>query len=256
MIDTFDDPLADDEIPMPPELPRLPHAEMPEAHVHARYQALTQEIARTQEHNEPTTQPRIRLRTHWKIALPAIALGVAGLTTLSLTLGSHSTPADQGDAALIASWTPIPTPLTTAQRHAALQQCTNGPIQPSRVILAEQRGKVTVLLLTSGPDDVTCILGATEDTQSPSFDVWPATANNQDFGTRVMAFPGNTPGDFAAGTVAPDVVKATVTLTDGQVVTAMVDDGWAFVWWPDKAAAKTLTEYTADGSIVSTSNPQ
>jgi hypothetical protein len=258
MIDTFDEPMADDETPVLAELPRLPHVEMPEGRVHVRYLALAQEVARDLVHEETSGTrfgPRRGVRLRWKIAVPAIALGAAGLAALSLAVvGSDSAPAGQGDGALIASWTPIPTPLTAAQRHDALQQCTNGPIQPSRVVLAEQRGKATVLLLVSGPDYVTCILGATEDTQRPSYVVWPASAANQDFGTRVMAFPGDTPGDFAVGTVAPDVAKATVTLTDGQVVTAMVDDGWAFVWWPDKAAAKTLTEYTTDGSIVSTSN--
>lgn len=258
MIDTFNEPMADNEIPVLAELPRLPHVEMPEARVHVRHLALTREIARGSVPEETSgTGPGVRrgVRLRWKIAVPAIALGAAGLAALSLTVvGSNSAPADQGDAALIASWTPIPTPLTAAQRHDAVQRCAGGPIEPSRVVLAEQRGKATVLLLTSGSDYAACFLDATGDSRVPSYVVWAATADDQDFGTRVMAFPGDVPGDFAVGKVAPDVAKATVTLTDGQVVTAMVDDGWAFVWWPDKAAAKTLTEYAADGAIVSTNN--
>lgn len=248
MIDIFDEPLADDEIPVLAELPRLPQVAMPEARVRARYLALQREIARDcADEGTVHATPGFRrgVRAHWKIAASAIALGAAGWLALSITVGSHTVPADQGDAVLVASWTPIPAPATVAQRQDAARRCSSAS---SRIVLAEQRGQVTALLLTSSSGYEACIVGGG---QLPSVTVWSAAAHNQDFGTRVLAMRPF-PAAFEVGTVASDVAKVTVTLTDGRVATATLDDGWAFVWWPDNATAKTVTEYAADGSILST----
>ncbi len=47
----------------------------------------------------------------------------------------------------------------------------------------------------------------------------------------------------------------TFTLTDGSVVTASVNGGWAFAWWPGSATAQTITQYAADGSVLNESQP-
>lgn len=246
MIDVFDKPLADDEIPVLAELPRLPRVEMPETGVHARYLALKREVARDcAEAGDANPGFRRGVREHWKIAASAIALGAAGWLALSATVGSHTVPADHGEAVLAASWTPVPVPATAAQQRDAALRCSRAP---SRVVLAEQRGEVTALLLASSSGYEACIVGGG---QPLSVTVWVAAAGNQGFGTRVLAMRPF-PATFEVGAVGADVAKATVTLTDGRVVTATLTDGWGFVWWPDNVTAKTVTEYAADGSILST----
>jgi hypothetical protein len=39
---------------------------------------------------------------------------------------------------------------------------------------------------------------------------------------------------------------------NGDTVTATGADGWTFVWWPGGATAKTVTEYAANGHVVTT----
>jgi hypothetical protein len=41
---------------------------------------------------------------------------------------------------------------------------------------------------------------------------------------------------------------------NGDIVTATGADGWAFVWWLGSATAKTVTEYAANGHVVTTLN--
>lgn len=72
-----------------------------------------------------------------------------------------------------------------------------------------------------------------------SVSVWLSTVrSNWDYGSR---------GDIA-GRVAPEVDELTVVLSDGQRVTATINDGWFLAWWPHWSAAVSL-EVVADGAI-------
>ena len=250
-IDTFDAPLADDEIPLLTELPQVPSTDMPAARVQARYHSLLREVGRGNDARHATAAGAVaasalrRRSLSWKVAVTGgLALGVLAVTlALGYAPASHGSAAD--DAALAASWTPTPTTATSAQAHDAAQRCSTAP---ARIVLAEQRGDVTAVLLASGSTLEGCVVGGD---QRLSVALWSASAPNHDFGSRALAMQPF-PAAFEVGQVAPDVATATITLTDNRVVTATVADGWAFAWWPGGATAKSVTEYAANGSVVKT----
>lgn len=250
-LDTIDGPLADEDVPVLGELPFVPSTAMPALQVQTRYHALLREVGRDGEKRAGAGAGSgaglLRRRAlRWKVALPGLALGVLAVTLALSYGGNGAAGAGPGldDSALAASWTPVATVPSAAQVQDAKQRCTTLPAQ---VVVAEQRGQVTAMVLTSGTTREACVVGGG---QQLSVELWSA-ASPADFGSRVVAM-GKYHAAFEAGQVAPDVATARVTLSDGKVVTATVKDGWAFVWWPGSAAAQTVTEYAADGSVVKT----
>jgi hypothetical protein len=255
MIDTHPEPLADDDIPMLTELPAVPCVAMPASRAQTRYHALLREVGRDGGKSAGSgSRAALRRGLRWKLAVPGAALGILAVAlALNFGPGQHGSPGSGqggGGAALAASWTPIPTKATAAETDAAVQRCSTAP---ARVVLAEQRGEVTAILLASGTNREACIVGNVGDDLPPSVSLWSASAPNQDFGSRVLAVQG-IPADFVVGQVASDVATATVTLSDGSVVTASVADGWAFAWWPSGATAKSVAEYAANGDVVTASD--
>ena len=255
-IDAYDPPLADDEIPVLTELPQVPSTQMPAARVRARHHALLREIHRDDARQTTTAVSTNALRRRnlltWKIAVPGAVLGILAVTlALNFGPGQHGSPGSGqggGDGALAASWTPIPAKATATETDAAVQRCYTAP---ARVLLAEQRGEVTAILLAYGTQREACIVGTMNKDLPPDESLWTTASPDPDFGSRVTAMQG-VPENFVAGQVAPDVATATVTLSNGSVVTATVADGWAFAWWPSGATTKSVTEYAANGSVVMT----
>ena len=251
MIDAYNEPLADDDVPVLTELPAIAQAAMPVAHVQTRYHALLREVGRDGAGYAAGSGSGVARHwsLRWKLAVPGVTLGIlAAALALSYGPGAHGpagTGQGTGDSALAASWTAIPTAATAAQAHDAAQHCSDGSAQ---IVLAEQRGDVTTVLLASGSTREACVVG---NGQPLSVSLWSASAPNQDFGSRVLAMQPF-PAAFEAGTVASGVTQVTITLTNGEIVTATVADGWAFAWWPSGATAKTVTEYAANGTVVST----
>lgn len=255
MIDTDDGPLADDDIPVIAELPAVPHTTMPAARVQARYHALLREVGRDGDaaHAGGTGWGALRRKSlRWKLAASGMALGAMAVA-LALGYGTTGATSDTGqgndDAALVASWTPIPTIATAAEARAAAQICVPGS---SRILLAEQRGAVTAILAEVGTNRWACIEGKGQPLDEV---VWNAAAHPSDFpdfGADVIGMSHW--ADFQVGQVGPDVASATVTLSSGTVVNATVVHGWAFVWWPGNPSPKTVTEYAANGTVVKTFN--
>ena len=68
-----------------------------------------------------------------------------------------------------------------------------------------------------------------------------ATDNGQDYGTMIAQ-------------AGPDVTGADLTLTDGTVVTATVQHGWAVAWWPGGGHVASAQLTTTTGTQTQTFN--
>jgi hypothetical protein len=229
----------------------VPDLPMPPGRAETRRLALRREI-------RADPAPRRRMAgVRWKVAVPVLAAGaVAGAFAIS-TLTTHP-------ASLTASWTAIPTPLSSSDGARAQQQCQarlqaqHWPISVSAMtgVLAEQRGQLTAVLLSGAGEYGVCI----GDAGSPLF--FGVSAVGEFASTSGLVLDGNygklngsDPFRVAYGQVAPSVTSVVIDTTDGRHVDATVAGGRFFAWWPSGVDPKSITAFAADGSVVRTLNP-
>lgn len=167
------------------------------------------------------------------------AAGVAGVLAAVLLLAGGASNA-------FAGWTSQPTPATAAQLMAAEAYCSgNVPMAGLPLKLTDSRGPFVIQIYSNGGSSDFCTVGpsfrnASGWTTSPPVTppagrlfLWTdhtATNDGQPYGTMIAQA-----GD--------GVSAAKLTLDDGSVVTATVENGWVVAWWPgaQHLAAAQLT---------------
>lgn len=107
----------------------------------------------------------------------------------------------------------------------------------------EQTGSVAVCVIipVSGQPDYVELTAATEGIPENfgPVSVWLAAGgSNWDYGSRWEI----------AGRVAPEVAKLVIVRSDGERVTATLDNGWFLAWWPYSSVAAQM-EVTVDGAV-------
>jgi hypothetical protein len=198
-------------------------------------------------------QPRAR---SWRsrLALGGGVAAVAGTVAVALSLTG-------GASTAFAGWSAQPTTASPAQLAAANAYCSSNipnPVLPQQLV--DSRGPYTIIVYAGAA-------GTTQTynfcTVGPSFrnasgwtsypPVTPAAGhlflwtdhssmdNEQSYGTMIAQAGGGVTG-------------ANLTLTDGTVVTATVQNGWVVAWWPGRAHVASAQLTTSSGPQTQTFN--
>ena len=217
----------------------------------------------------PQAEPDRPRRRRTRLLVPAGLLGTAGVAVTALLLGGGSA---------LASWTPTPEPLTSAETTAATNTCRGDDVTPARgeaALVAERRGKWTYVLISGPKGERSCLMRNDVVGQDPS--------NNELFGSYNPdpAAPPTVARDrivetgsqdtsidegwlrkdswltWTYGYAGSDVASVTVHTPLGFDVEASVDNGRFAAWWPSaKPSSKnpevmgawSYTVTLADGS--------
>lgn len=172
----------------------------------------------------------------------------AGVTAAVLSLAG-------GAGTAFAGWTPRPTAPTHSQRVAARAYCAQNVPDPGLPLkLDDTRGPFTILIYSNGSANDFCTVGpsfknaAGWSTSSPvtpppgRLFLWTdhtSTENGESYGTMIAR--------------AGDGVRtANLTLDDGSVVTATVENGWAVAWWPGTQHLASAQLATPSGTETQT----
>jgi hypothetical protein len=194
------------------------------------------------------------------VTVAAAALGVAGAVVVPALFPGATQQA-------IASWTAVPTARTGDQVLDQAKTCgksdvegSSTQVRPSDVILAEQRGDATMIIMrkTNG-HIVECLgvgdagfasMGLTDGTPLP-----PPPAGKLTLETRSSYGDGDDMFSNIIGLAGPGVTSIELRLNDGGTIQASVKDGWWGAWWPGPEGGEgtdefTVTAHTATGKTV------
>lgn len=219
------------------------------------------EWTRSQAHIErmmaAEARPR-QTRRRWVLAgAAAVAAGVVGAVAVPALIPSS---ADQA----VASWTAAPTSRTGAQVMPQARKCAGNQVgggstvaTPEDVLLAEQRGKATLLVMRKGGSVIECLsvgadqfasMGLTDETTTP-----PQPARDG-VTLETMSSVGEGRGMWSniIGLAGPGVTGVEIRTDKGRVFQASVKAGWWAAWWPGAEGGEvdtlTVIVHTATGS--------
>ncbi|MFT2816123.1 hypothetical protein [Leifsonia sp. A12D58] len=182
-------------------------------------------------------------RRRWPLAVAGLA--AAAVTGLVLTGALTPAPA-------YASWTVVPTSVTTNERTIAGAACIEAAGTPgAEVVLAERRGDwIGIAAVTDDFKTATCLLYLPVGATQPEHVMAGSTGGEgatpiggeftegsiTEFSERGLFGLGASPAAaFNIGDVGSDVTAVSITTADGDLVHATVDDGRFIAWWPGHA---------------------
>ncbi|GAA0517614.1 hypothetical protein Ade02nite_84040 [Paractinoplanes deccanensis] len=162
----------------------------------------------------------------------------------------------------VASWTATPTARTGDQVMDQAKACgagdvggTSSAVRPSDVILAEQRGDATLLIMRKSTGAVVeCLLvgkdqlasmGLTDGKPLPA-----PPAGTVNIETMSSAGDGDDMWSNVVGLAAPEVTAVEIRLDSGRTFQASVRGGWWGAWWPGPEGGEGRDTFTV---IVRTS---
>ncbi|MEU4624997.1 hypothetical protein AB0G04_34120 [Actinoplanes sp. NPDC023801] len=200
-------------------------------------------------------------RTAWR---PARRWLIAGAGAMAVgALAAVAVPALVPGAAeqAIASWTAMPTARTGDQVMPQARTCAAGEVggtttaTAADVLLAEERGDATLLIMRKGDGIVECLLVGDDDqaasmglTDTPAPPLPPSGTVNLE--TMSSYGDGDDQWSNIVGLAAPDVTAVEVRLDGGGTVQASVKAGWWAAWWPGaeggEVDALTVTVHAGD----------
>jgi hypothetical protein len=178
----------------------------------------------------------------------AVAVSVAGVLAAVLSLAGGASNA-------FAGWTPQPTNPTPAQLAAAEAYCAaNVPWPGLPLKLTDARGPFTVQVYSNGASNDFCTVGtsfrnASGWTSSPA--VTPPAGQLFLWTDHTAIDDGQAYGTLIAQ-AGDGVSAANLTLDDGSVVTATVENGWVLAWWPGTAHVASAQLTTPSGTRTQT----
>jgi hypothetical protein len=209
-------------------------------------------------------RPRPMRRTVAVLAAAA-SVGVVGAVTVPSLLENKADSA-------YASWTPAPGSLTGEQVLPQARACAaNGvgevegggdppaTVNPADVLLAEQRGLATLLIMRKANGAIVeCMsAGPGENDQLGSMGLADGTlpappAGTVNLETMSSSGQGDSQWSNIVGLVGPGVTAVEVRLDSGRVFQASVRNGWWAAWWPGPEGGEvdtlTVTVHTAGGA--------
>ncbi|WP_305785634.1 hypothetical protein [Symbioplanes lichenis] len=200
----------------------------------------------------------------WLTAGAALALGVAAAVVVPAVLPGAGNEA-------IASWTAVPTARTGDQVLPQARECARNDVggtstdsvAPADVLLAEQRGKATLLVLRK-PGDITVECLSAGDVGMASMSLTgpgavppPAPAGSVTLETMSSYGDGDDMWSNIIGLAGPGVTGVEVRLDNGRVIQASVRNGWWGAWWPGPEGGEvdTFTVVVHAGVRTTTHRP-
>lgn len=190
------------------------------------------------------------------LGLAAVAAGAAAVVAVPALLPGAAEEA-------VAAWTPAPGSLTGAQVMPQARSCaengvgdTSSAFDPADVLLAEQRGKATLLIMRKDNGAIVECMSVGEDSLASMglTDGSPTAppAGTVDLQTRSSTGEGDAMWSNIVGLVGPGVTGVEVRLDNGRVVQASVKSGWWAAWWPGPEGGEvdsfTVTVHTDKGT--------
>ena len=181
------------------------------------------------------------------IGLTAVAAAaVAGVLVVPAVLPSA---ADQA----VASWTPEPGSLTGADVLPQARSCAEvgilgfdpATVTSADVLLADQRGAATSLILRRGDKLVEC-MSVDGDNRFASMALAdgplpPVGREHVTIETQSSVGEGGAQFSQIAGRVDGSVARIDIVLADGTVVRTSSREGWWTAWWPGPAGGEVDT---------------
>ncbi|WP_394620820.1 hypothetical protein JNUCC0626_17475 [Lentzea sp. JNUCC 0626] len=158
-----------------------------------------------------------------------------------------------------AQWTPTPgqpgSDLVLPQARACAEAWGASAPAASDVVLAEQRGIATILILKKDAGLAECMAIGEEVFNYQGLTGGPvAPLNGAAVTYETSSSSGNGDDQYSrvVGRMGPDVTKVEIALADGQVITAGTGSGWWTAWWPGPEGGEVGTwkvvVHTAQGS--------
>jgi hypothetical protein len=187
------------------------------------------------------------------VALPIVAaVAVFGGYTAMTGPSTGQVVLAAPSSADLSAWqsTPLPVIDPVKERNACLSASKTdlGTSTEARYLLEERRGAFTSMIATYQDQTVFCIVnaddkGLLDSMSSLPYDVTdqPSTGLTQAVSGGRLDGPVDARQNYATGRAAVDVTDVTLTLDDGQLVTASLEDGWFAAWWPGAATSATAT---------------
>ncbi|OKI49276.1 hypothetical protein A6A27_35170 [Micromonospora sp. CB01531] len=189
------------------------------------------------------------------VGAAAVAAGAVGAVAVPALLPGTAERA-------VASWTAVPSSRTGEQVLPQARACAASDVgarssspHPDDVLLAEQRGVATLLIVRKAGTVVECLsVGDDQFAAMGLLDDGPLPA--QPAGTvtlETMSSLGSGEGMMSniVGLVGPGVTGVEIRLDNGRVMQASVEAGWWAAWWPGPEGGEvdrlTVIVHTADG---------
>ncbi|MCM0677882.1 hypothetical protein NCC78_24865 [Micromonospora phytophila] len=203
------------------------------------------------------TSARQPVKRRLMMGLAAVAAGAAAVVAVPALLPGAAEKAT-------AAWTPTPGSLTGAQVLPQARECagndvggSSSAVNPADVLLAEQRGVATLLIMRKSNGVIVECLSAGDGDQLASMGLangpLPALpAGTVDLQTMSSMGSGDAMWSNIVGLVGPGVTGVDVRLDNGKVLQASVKSGWWAAWWPGPEGGEvdrlTVTVHTATGT--------
>ncbi len=182
----------------------------------------------------------------------AVGLVAAAAVTVTGTLGVPTLfPNAAGKA--VADWTPVPGSLTGADVLPQAKACADTRIDgldprivtPDQVVLAEQRGGATMLILKQGPAAMAqCMMvGVDDNFASMGLDESHPASASKPITIETQSSHGSGDDQFSTviGRIDPSVTGVDLILSDGQVIQTSAKHSWWGAWWPGPAGGEVDT---------------
>ncbi|MEU8239408.1 hypothetical protein AB0C07_14290 [Actinoplanes missouriensis] len=212
----------------------------------ARSQAF---IERTMAGQSPRRTPTSSPRRWIAAGAAAVAAGALAVVTVPILVPGAAEKA-------VASWTAMPTARTGEQVMKEAEVCGAGEVggssstvSPSDVILAEQRGDATLLIMRKNTGDVVeCLIvgkdqvasmGLTNGSPLPK-----PPAGTVNLETMSSAGDGDGMWSNIVGLAADDVKAVEIRLQNGRTFQASVRGGWWGAWWPGPEGGEGKDTFT------------
>ncbi|GAA1610156.1 hypothetical protein [Actinoplanes couchii] len=167
----------------------------------------------------------------------------------------------------VASWTAMPTSRTGDQVLPQAKVCASGDVggktspQAADVLLAEQRGEATLLIMSKAEGVVECLMVAEESAASmglagPGGLPAPA-AGTVNLETMSSLGDGDDQWSNIVGLAGPGVDAVEIRLDSGALLQASVKSGWWAAWWPGPEGGEvdTLTVTVHAGGKTTSYRP-
>jgi hypothetical protein len=210
--------------------------------------------------NDATPAPRARVLTSRRFTVGLVAAAAVAVTGVLVVPALFPSVAQKA----VADWVPSPGSLTGADVLPQAKACAGGhvggldpgAVSADQVVLADQRGVTTQLILKQGAAMAECLVVDTDQPlASMSLDEsHPATAAKP---VTIETYSSRGEGDdeysSVVGRIDPAVTGVDVILGDGKVIRTSAEATWWGAWWPGPAAGQvdafTVRVHTAKGAV-------
>jgi hypothetical protein len=180
--------------------------------------------------------------------LPAVAV----LVIAFLVGQSLATP-----ASVFASWQPLPSVANGPLAASARSLCLGSTDMNAALILQDQRGRAAAFLYQSADNLISCVaaVDASGQVVATSSSFQHITVATEPFGidgTSRSAGQGTAETGLSRvfGHQAAGVAVVSLTLSDGNQVTASIGQDRFLAWWPSSATVVSMAALDAKGSLL------